>query len=179
MDGDKNVTATFTEDEYTLTVNVVGSGSVTKDPDQATYAYGTDVLLTAVAAEGWEFAGWSGDASGTDNPTTVDIIGNMEVTATFAEVVISDALYLVVKGTDNFVYYRAYNGSDWSEWAGIPASDTLYEPAAAVYQGKLHIAIVGTEYFAIYWGSLDLETLEFSGFTWIPGASDSTPALTA
>jgi len=36
MDGDKTVTATFTQDQYTLTVNTVGSGSVAKNPDQAT-----------------------------------------------------------------------------------------------------------------------------------------------
>jgi hypothetical protein len=90
----------------------------------------------------------------------------------------ADGLYLVVRGTDNNVYYRVYNGSAWTEWAGIPGA-TLYEPAVAVYQGKLHIAIVGMEYNAIYWGTLDLGTLEFSGYTWIPGASDSTPALAA
>ena len=47
MDGDKAVTATFTQDQYSLTVNVVGSGSVAKVPDQATYASGTVVQLTA------------------------------------------------------------------------------------------------------------------------------------
>ena len=36
----KSVTATFTQDQYALTVNVVGSGSVAKVPDQATYASG-------------------------------------------------------------------------------------------------------------------------------------------
>jgi hypothetical protein len=48
MTGDKSVTATFTQDQYTLGITVVGNGSVLKNPDQATYTYGTIVTLTAV-----------------------------------------------------------------------------------------------------------------------------------
>ena len=36
MDGDKTVTATFTQDQYTLTVGYSAGGSVSKNPDQAT-----------------------------------------------------------------------------------------------------------------------------------------------
>jgi hypothetical protein len=78
-----DVTATFTQIEYTLTVTVVGSGSVAKDPDHATYHYGDVVSLTATADLGWTFAGWSGDLTGTTNPGTVTIDGNKGVTATF------------------------------------------------------------------------------------------------
>jgi hypothetical protein len=44
---------------------VIGSGSVTKVPDQPLYDYGSSVELTATPAAGWHFVGWSGDASGT------------------------------------------------------------------------------------------------------------------
>ena len=44
--GNTTVTATFTQDEYTLTIDKVGSGTVTKDPDHATYHYGDVVTLT-------------------------------------------------------------------------------------------------------------------------------------
>jgi uncharacterized repeat protein (TIGR02543 family) len=81
--GDTIVTATFTRDEYNLTVNVIGNGSVAKDPDQATYHYGDEVTLTATASYAWAFAGWSGDLSGTDNPETITITGHTTVTATF------------------------------------------------------------------------------------------------
>ena len=67
INGDKAVTATFTQDQYSLTVNVVGAGcSVSKSPDQATYIYGASVQLTPVAASEWTFSGWSGDLTGTD-----------------------------------------------------------------------------------------------------------------
>jgi hypothetical protein len=86
---------------------------------------------------------------------------------------------LVVRGTDNLLYYKVFDGTSWAtNWNMIPG-ETLYEPAAAVVDGKLHVAIIGPMYNAIYWGYVDLETKEFSGWTWIPGASDSTPALTA
>ena len=83
MDANKTVTATFTADEYALTVNVVGNGSVGKDPDQATYLYSDVVTLTATADPGWTFTGWSGDLGGTDNPADLVMDANKTVTATF------------------------------------------------------------------------------------------------
>ncbi len=59
-----NVTANFALDEYTLTVNTTGNGSVDKNPDQATYHYGDVVVLTATANLSWTFTGWSGDLGG-------------------------------------------------------------------------------------------------------------------
>jgi hypothetical protein len=85
---------------------------------------------------------------------------------------------LVVRGTDNNLYYRTYDGTTWDSWQIIPGQ-TFYEPAAAIYDGRLHVAIIGPMYNAIYWGSVDLDTGVFSGWEWIQGASDSTPALTA
>jgi uncharacterized repeat protein (TIGR02543 family) len=82
MTGSRLITATFTQDEYTLTVNTIGNGSVTKDPDRPTYTYGQVVTLTAEPAPGWSFAGWSGDPD-SGITTTVTITGNTTVTATF------------------------------------------------------------------------------------------------
>jgi len=81
-----NITAaaTFKQIPYTLTVTVVGTGcSVTKNPSQATYTYGSSVQLIPVAATGWQFSGWSGDLSGSANPATITMNGNKSVTATF------------------------------------------------------------------------------------------------
>jgi len=83
--GDMSVTATFTQDDYTLTLNADGNGTVDADPDQTTYIYGDVVTLTAIANPGWTFDAWSGDASGTALSTTVTITGNMAVTATFTQ----------------------------------------------------------------------------------------------
>jgi hypothetical protein len=90
MDGPKSVAATFTENQYTLTITVPsGGGSVGKSPDQATYTYGTIVTLTASLAVGWSFSGWSGDLGGSTSPTTITMDGNKAVTATFTQNVYS------------------------------------------------------------------------------------------
>jgi DMSO/TMAO reductase YedYZ molybdopterin-dependent catalytic subunit len=71
--------------QYSLTVNAVGSGSVAKVPDQATYNSGSSVQLTANPATGWSFAGWSGNLTGTTNPATVTMDANKTITATFTQ----------------------------------------------------------------------------------------------
>jgi uncharacterized repeat protein (TIGR02543 family) len=87
MDADKNVTVTFTAlppPQYTLSVNVVGLGDVTSNPSSAVHNAGTVVTLTATPAAGYLFAGWSGDLTGSTNPTTITMTADKSVTATFA-----------------------------------------------------------------------------------------------
>jgi uncharacterized repeat protein (TIGR02543 family) len=67
-----------------LTTTVIGKGCVSRDPDQAIYTYGTGVTLSAKAAPGWTFVGWSGDLSGNTNPVVITMDGNKVITATFA-----------------------------------------------------------------------------------------------
>lgn len=86
MDSDKNVIATFTEIipiQYTLTVFTQGSGSVT--PNGGIYDEGTSVTLTPQPDPGWEFSAWSGDLSGTQDPETIIMDNDKNVTATFIE----------------------------------------------------------------------------------------------
>jgi len=89
MNGPKNVVANFTQDQYTLTVNIAppGSGSVSKNPDKATYTYGEQVQLTAAANAGSTFSNWSGDISSSANPITLTMDGNRTVTANFTELI--------------------------------------------------------------------------------------------
>lgn len=66
------VTATFTQQMFTLTVSIVGDGSVTSNPAGITcpgvcsrsFPAGTFVQLSTLAQAGWVFAGWSGDCPG-------------------------------------------------------------------------------------------------------------------
>lgn len=86
MSSNKIVTATFTEaTSPTLTVNIVGSGVVTRSPDKLLYDYGEEVSLTADPGPGYVFAGWSGDLTGLTNPDTITLNGSKTVTATFIE----------------------------------------------------------------------------------------------
>jgi hypothetical protein len=52
---------------YTVTTTPVGSGSITKNPDQTSYNPGTVVTLTATPTIGWTFTSWSGDLTGNTN----------------------------------------------------------------------------------------------------------------
>jgi uncharacterized repeat protein (TIGR02543 family) len=99
INGTTSVTATFTPIEYTLVVNIVGSGSVSKNPDKATYHFGDSVQLTATPNVGWTFSGWSGDLSGTANPTALIIDTNPTVTATFTQNEYNLAINIVGSGS--------------------------------------------------------------------------------
>jgi uncharacterized repeat protein (TIGR02543 family) len=86
MNGNKTVTATFVQGSlisYTLTVNVVGNGTVTQNPLNTTYTSGSIVALSATPSASWTFQGWSGDLTGVQNPVKVTMDGNKTVTATF------------------------------------------------------------------------------------------------
>jgi hypothetical protein len=68
----------------TLTVNIVGDGSVLQVPQALTYTYGTTVTLTAAAGAQSYFAGWSGDVVSQTNPIEISMDGDKVVTATFS-----------------------------------------------------------------------------------------------
>jgi len=89
MNGNKTITSNFTQNQYTLTMNIIpyGSGSITKSPDKAFYIYGEQVILTALPNSGYMFSSWSGDISGTSNPVTLTIYNNKTITANFTELI--------------------------------------------------------------------------------------------
>jgi uncharacterized repeat protein (TIGR02543 family) len=79
-----DTTWTFTTVNTTYTLNVTAvNGTVTKVPDLVNYNSGSAVALTALPAIGYTFAGWSGDANGADNPLTVTMNSNKNITANF------------------------------------------------------------------------------------------------
>jgi len=57
----------------------------TVSPAQGEYDDGTMVEITATASEGWAFQGWQGDHSGSQNPVSVLMNGDKQVTAQFAQ----------------------------------------------------------------------------------------------
>ncbi|MCX7716449.1 MAG: InlB B-repeat-containing protein, partial [Endomicrobia bacterium] len=73
------------DDDYTLTVNIVGNGTVTKEPNYSSYKEGTNVTLTAIPDNGYQFSGWSGAITGTDNPVIITMNSDKTITAIFSE----------------------------------------------------------------------------------------------
>ena len=104
LDAAKDVTATFTEiPTYDLNIDVIGSGTVQADKgfdctDECTEALvaGTLVSLTAVAADGWEFAGWSGVCVGT-GACIITMDAEKDVVATFTEIPAPPAPSITIK----------------------------------------------------------------------------------
>src|SRR5262245_13470009 len=89
MSANRTVTATFTPvtgGPFTLTTSVTGQGSITRSPNASSYPAGTVVTLTATAAAGWRFDSWSGNLTGTANPSTITMSANRSVTANFVQV---------------------------------------------------------------------------------------------
>jgi hypothetical protein len=160
MDGNKTVTATFTQYQYTLTVNIspVGGGTVAKNPDQATYTYGTNVALTANANPGWTFSAWSGNLTGNANPATIIMDGNKMVTATFVE---GEVFTLTVNtsgngtvnktpdqatytpGTEVTLTANADPGWSFSAWSGNLTGST--NPATIIIDGNKTVTATFTQ----------------------------------
>ena len=72
------------QDTYTLSSSVAqGSGSI--DNGSGTYTSGTSVTVTANPESGWSFDRWGGDVSSNDNPLTVTVNSDMNISAYFVE----------------------------------------------------------------------------------------------
>ncbi|UCG50769.1 MAG: fibronectin type III domain-containing protein, partial [Candidatus Latescibacterota bacterium] len=157
--GNTTVTANFNEGAYELTTNVVGSGWIDVDPDQATYGNGDTIVLTAVPDPGWIFDSWSGDLSGSTNPETIVITGSdVTVTATFIQetytlTVDPDGGGTVTKSPDKAQYLYGeqvvlladpHPDSVFTGWSG--ALTGVENPATVVIVGNMEI----TAHFDIY-----------------------------
>ena len=69
-----------------IALESMSGGTVELSPDQDLYEPGTEVSLTPKPATGYEFEGWSGELSGSDNPKSVTVTAPMSVGATFKDV---------------------------------------------------------------------------------------------
>ncbi|HAP34743.1 MAG TPA: hypothetical protein DCQ28_01930, partial [Bacteroidetes bacterium] len=83
VDTIKNITAFYALNTYSLTTNAV-NGTVLKTPDSSMYSYGMPVVLIAIPDSGYSFIGWSGDTVELNNPITVTMYGEKNITANFS-----------------------------------------------------------------------------------------------
>jgi len=129
----------------TLTVQVVGEGTVTSDPAGIScpgdcfqkYAYGTNVTLTASPTPGWQFDGWSDACTGTGS-CVVAINRSRSVTATFST---------PPPATDNRIQIESLSLSV-ADVAAIKASRVLFAEAVLAGDGAA-VAALFTEDAAV------------------------------
>ena len=82
MDRERTISARF-DGLVTLTVSIVGEGTVTVEPELAVYRPGTEVTLTATPALGFVFQGWSGGGNDAAATLTLTLGEDTSVEATF------------------------------------------------------------------------------------------------
>jgi hypothetical protein len=86
MDANTTITAEFTEvPTYELTVNANPSEGGSVDPSSGTFDEGEEVEVTATPESGWSFTGWTGDVESSDNPLTITMNSDTDLTANFEE----------------------------------------------------------------------------------------------
>lgn len=87
MSGPKKLKANFKQSKYSLklSLNPAASGTITKSPSRSKYVYGDIVTLTATPKTGYSFSHWSGDVSGSANPLTITVTGDLSVEAVFTQ----------------------------------------------------------------------------------------------
>ncbi len=113
---------------FDLSINTIGQGTVASDPNSSNYEKGASVSLTAQPQAGWAFVGWSGSGvSGSQNPLTITMDTNMNITAAFSRMPVNGNL--VLNGDFN-------SGS--TEWAFNVWSGTA---SASIVNGEYRIAI--------------------------------------
>ncbi|MCF7848399.1 MAG: DUF1566 domain-containing protein [Kiritimatiellales bacterium] len=115
LDEDSSITWNWQTNKYQVTIHVEGNGSV--NLNNGYYEVGSMQTLIATPDAGSWFAGWSGDASGT-NDASITMNAPKTVTATFRDAVLQE---------DDF------NGGllNTSKWTVIRASDYGFDSATA------------------------------------------------
>jgi len=82
---DLEMVAVFERQQFTLNVFTEGEGVVEQEIVEVLqkddYPYGATVQLTARPAKLWRFDRWEGDLTGSDNPATLTMFSDINVTA--------------------------------------------------------------------------------------------------
>ena len=68
---------------FLLSVTITPEDGGTVSPDGGTFDDGTDVTLTATPSEGYVFKEWTGDLTSTENPVSVSMNSDMNITLVF------------------------------------------------------------------------------------------------
>jgi len=115
MNSNKTITANFAEKTtYTITTEV-SDGNIILSPAGGTYYEGVEVTVLVKANVGFEFKGWGGDLSGTDNPQIIVMNSNKTISANIEKI----PAYVLTLGGDH------------GSVKALPMSAT-YEPGSAV-----------------------------------------------
>jgi len=80
---DMTITANFAINQYTVTVSSTAGGSTDQDGSH-TVNHGDTLVINPTPNAAHHFVGWTGGASGSDDPLTVTVTSDLAITANFA-----------------------------------------------------------------------------------------------
>lgn len=110
-----------------LTVVPVGLGQVGVNPRANVYATGAGVTITATPNAGQSFVGWSGDASGTQNPLSVTMNQNKLIHGNFTakprlsgESISAEGFCITLSG-DYLATYQLESSTNLASWTPLSA----------------------------------------------------------
>jgi uncharacterized repeat protein (TIGR02543 family) len=81
---DHNYTASIIQ--HTLTIVAGSNGETSPTAGTSTHDYGAQVQVTATPDSGYQFSGWTGDATGTTNPITITMDADKSITPSFTAI---------------------------------------------------------------------------------------------
>lgn len=141
-----------------LSVVPIGMGSVTVSPHANVYTIGGNVTITATPEVGQVFLGWSGDASGTQNPLPLTLNASKLIYADFsrqprldvrtpAERIRKDGVQLSIRGRigDAYEVDSSTNLLDWTvllAYTNGIGSMTITDSAATNASRRFYRAVV-------------------------------------
>jgi uncharacterized repeat protein (TIGR02543 family) len=129
--GNLNVTANFTINTYTLNVTAV-NGTVALNPPTGPYNYGTWVTLTATPSSGYHFVNWTVGLTSSNNPDSILMTANKNVTANFAV---------------NLAAFRSHQSGNWNDtltWERNNGSGWVYPPSVVPSSSDSAITILNS-----------------------------------
>jgi outer membrane protein assembly factor BamB len=147
---------------YGINVNIVGPGSIQREPDLAVYPTNSVVTLTAIPATNRNFVRWSGDATGSSNTVTITLNRNYDLLAAF-EYLVGDVKWKSslaygphALGTNGLIYARTKRDSCvamdvatgrvvWERFL----NGNIEAPPAVGPDGTVYIGTYGTSMWAL------------------------------
>lgn len=143
--------------EYELVAAANDPAWGTVNPSGGVYPAGTAVQVVARPAQYFQFANWSGDATGTNNPITVQVNSNLALVAVFREMLTTNhptplwwlASYGFLQNFENVVLSLGSNGMPvWQSYvAGLNPND----PASRL---ELAVAPLEDAQIKLYWNTV-------------------------
>ena len=88
MNGNKTIVGNFEREEFTVDIDTEGEGNVQTELISGTetengFLFESEVEITAIPEEGWEFTGWDGYVMTDENPIQVTVTENIDLIAIF------------------------------------------------------------------------------------------------